>query len=240
MGSSGSKLDSFLTTSQLATLLQEVKTTDPSICVTVTASHIQSKNVEEIVSKKVEKGKHIKNKETGMVLAVTKAGQVVMEQESMGLGQCWEWDGIGIGKNLRNKAHNGVLAVVDGAYLGLRERDPFAKMQEWRKKENYLSCDMFCEKVLDASPEGKPIYWDKHGGMNQQWEFTDFSYWDKFLIQNRVTHSLLGVFRNPGSGAQEIRMTTNTHEDSHEWSWQGQGQLKNQATGLVLDFFGPG
>ena len=55
-----------------------------------------------------------------------------------------------------------------------------------------------------------------------------------------VTKSLLGVFRNPGSGAQEIRMTTNTHEDSHEWSWQGQGQLKNQATGLVLDFFGPG
>ena len=35
-------------------------------------------------------------------------------------------------------------------------------------------------------------------------------------------------------------MTSTTHEDSHEWSWQGPGQLKNLATGLVLDFFGPG
>eukprot|EP00091_Calanus_sinicus_P016644 TRINITY_DN36116_c0_g1_i1.p1 TRINITY_DN36116_c0_g1~~TRINITY_DN36116_c0_g1_i1.p1 ORF type:complete len:127 (-),score=40.48 TRINITY_DN36116_c0_g1_i1:33-413(-) len=116
MGSSGSKLDSFLTTTQLATLLQEVRTTDPCVSVTVRASHVQSENVEEIVSKKVEKGKHIKNKETGMVLAVSKTGQVVLEEESMAPGSAGNGMGLEWARP-QKQAHNGVLDVEDGTNL---------------------------------------------------------------------------------------------------------------------------
>jgi len=241
MGSSSSKLSQFLTVDQLNLLLRDFEATSPTVTVTVIASHIQKDLIEETVSKKINKGMHIKNKQTGQVVSVDDNRQVILEEESVSLGQCWIWDGIGIGKNLKNLAHDGVLDVVDGTNVGLRRKDTFAKHQEWRLEGSFISTELMGKKVLDSSPEGKVIFWEKHGGKNQQWDLSQYSFYDIFIIQNRGNKSVLEVSRDSRTGNQELRMAPKKMSIEQHWSWKGNSNLLvNYATGLVLDLLGPG